>query len=274
LALAQRRVVLGVVVGLLAGAGAACEKKGRQAGQGSGSGTGTSGGGDHKVPPGVLAALVPMGARLEAGFSAVAGGADATRAFGDWSVDGDPEVGPAIVAAHGVSARLVGFELELIMGGKDANDYVRTMVHPTLRAQAFIALATSTDAMVDGVLLEQLTGQLAPVADSVRALLAVGADCSKLVVAPSSIVDQFGLPERLKQELDKMLTKARGATDAVCRLMAAHREPISVRLDDVAVAILDKQGQLVGGVRAQFETNDPGKLKLRLKKFEPPPPSN
>jgi len=222
----------------------------------------------------VFAALVPIGARLEAGFSAVAGGADATRAFGDWTVEGDPEVGPAIVAAHGVSARLVGFELELIMGSQDANDYVRSMVHATLRGQAFVALSARTDAGVDGVPLEQLTGQLGPVADSVRALLATGADCSKLVVAPDSFVDQFGLPARLRQELGKMLAQSRASTDAVCRLMAAHREPIRVRLDDVAVAILDKQGQLVGGVRAQFEVGDPGKLKLRLKKFEPPPPAN
>ncbi|MCC6993395.1 MAG: hypothetical protein IT370_02085, partial [Deltaproteobacteria bacterium] len=177
----QRGVVLGVLVGLLLGLG--CEKKGRQAGQGGGgdgsggAGAGAAGAAEGKVPPGVFAALVPLGARLEAGFSAVAGGADPTRAFGDWTVEGDPEVGPAIVAAHGVSARLVGFELELIMGSQDANDYVRSMVHATLRGQAFVALSARSDAGVDGVPLEQLTGQLAPVADSVRALLATGADC-------------------------------------------------------------------------------------------------
>ena len=270
----QRGVVVGMVVGLLVGAGAAgCEKQAKQGGKGTGAGPGT-GTGPGAGAGGVLAALVPMGARLEAGFSAVAGGAEPSGAFGDWTVESQPDVAPAIVAAHGVSARLVGFELELVLGGPDANDYVRSMVHATVRGQAFVSLSARSDAGASAIPLAQLTGQLVPVADSVRALLATGADCSKLVVAPDGFVDQFGLPARLKLELGKMLSQARQSTDAVCRLMAAHREPVGVRLDDVAVAILDKQGQLVGGVRAQFEIDDPGKLKLHLKRFEPPPPAN
>lgn len=262
----QRGAAMGIVVGLLLGGAAGCVKKSRQPGQG-----GTGGAGEPSPSPGVLTELVSIGARLEDGFTAVTAGTEPAQAFGDWTVTAAPDVAPAMQAAHGVSARLIGFELELVMGGPGRNDFLRTMVHATRREQAFVALSVRSDTSVTGVPVEHLTGALAPVAAGVRALLGTGADCSKLVVARDGFIDQFGLPPSLKLKLGKMLTESREAHAEVCRLLAAHREPIQIHLDDVAVAILGQQGQLVGGVRAQFGIDERGRLELHLKRFEPAP---
>jgi len=229
-----------------------------------------------EAAPNPLAALSGIQTVLGKGMSAVLKGQDG-KAFGPLVANAKHPFGPELKAAGAVSARLLAVELELVFysGDKPAY-YLRSAVAPTRRGPAFVEIKgreVKDRLYVKPHPLSDFKGAAAPFATTAQALAKVLAakDCSvRLPVAAPSEFDF--LPPKIGLRAGRDLEKTRASLQEVCTHVAALKATrIEVRVDDVVYAALDKDGKMVGLIKAGFELVG-GRLTVNYGKFRRNPP--
>ena len=212
-------------------------------------------GSDDKAP--ALAPLAPLGERMEKIADAVMAGRDPKVVAGDWKLEIDPELAKELKTAGAARSRLTGYELDLQVGSDEREERVSTIVHATPRATALLMLATGSRRSSGMIRLDQLSRAQRPFGDAARALLASSkgkGGCARLPMAGDKLLAEIA-PGPIGQELKK---EGAASRDRACALLERGGTPVSIRLDDTLILVLDRKGKPLGGIRSDIELVDGG----------------
>jgi hypothetical protein len=232
---------------------------------------GTAHGGGESKPGDMLGPLAPLGERMEKIVDAVIAGRDAKSAAGDWKLDIDRELARKLRAAGAASARLTGYEVDLLLGSKKDVDVVTAVVHATPRSAALLLLSDQAPgAKKDGAIpIDKLTPAQQPFGDVARALLAASkgrGGCARLPMAGEQLLREIA-PGPIGEEVKREGTR----TSHACAALARGKSPVRIRVEDTLVLVLDRAGNPLGGVDCDLELVDGG-VRFRLTGFRPLPP--
>lgn len=214
-----------------------------------------------------LAPLAPVGERMEKITDAVIAGRDPKPLAGDWKLDIDADLARDLKAAGAVRSRLTGYELDLQLGSDEKEPRVSAVVHATPRAAALLTLATGSRRLSGMIPLDRLTRVQQPFGDAARALLVASkgkGGCEKLPMASDKLLAEIA-PGPIGQELKKEgdVTRYRA-----CALLERGGTPVSIRVDDNLILVLDKNGKPLGGIRGDIELDDGG-VVFSLDRYRP-----
>jgi hypothetical protein len=214
-----------------------------------------------------LAPLAPLGERMEKIADAVIAGRDPRAVAGDWKLDIDPELARELKAAGAVRSRLTGYELDIQLGSDEQQERVSTIVHATPRATALLMLAAGSRRSSGMISLDQLSRAQQPFGDAARALLATSkgkGGCARLPMAGDELLAEIA-PGPIGQELKK---EGAASRDRACALLERGGTPVSIRVDDNLIMVLDKKGKPLGGIRSDIELDDGG-VVFSLDRYRP-----
>jgi len=226
-----------------------------------------------------LAPLAKLHTALTKGLGAVMKGTDAAKAFKPLAVKVRPGLLDAAKEAGGVTARILGMEIELIFySGETASYYLRTQVYPAKRGPVLLEFKGRPTEGAKGLPFAKYSGIAAPLgaAGALLAKIAVGPACAKLPVATPADFP-FMPPGKLTERMAHLLKFTRHHIAEECTKLAELEKPTRVELhvDDVAFGVLGADGKLVGTVKGELELDRAGALTLELghfKRVEAPPP--
>ncbi len=192
---------------------------------------------------------------------AVIAGRDPKAAAGDWKLDIDPDLAKKLKAAGAVRSRLTGYELDLQLGNHE--ERVSTIVHATPRATALLVLAAGSRRSSGLTHIDGLSRSQQPFGDAARALLAASkgkGGCARLPMASDKLLAEVA-PGPIGEELKEGATR-----DRACALLERRGTPVSIRVDDTLILVLDKSGKPLGGIRSDIELVDGG-VKFSLNRY-------
>jgi hypothetical protein len=228
---------------------------------------GTAHGGGESKPGDMLGPLAPHGERMEKIVDAVIAGRDAKAVAGDWKLEIDGELAGKLRAARAARARLVGYEVDLLLGSAKKADVVTAIVHATPRSAALLLLSDQAPGSKDGAIpLDELTPAQQPFGDVASALLAASKGrgaCAKLPMAGEQLLREIA-PGPIGEELKREGTRKSQA----CAALARGKAPVRIRVEDTLILVLDRAGTPLGGVDCDLELVDGG-VRLRLTGYRP-----
>ena len=221
-----------------------------------------------------LAPLGTLAKQLNRGIRATLRGKPASRAFGTINTTARPTLLADLKQAGARSAQLIGMEFELLFNqGATVTYYLRTFVVGTPRGMAFLAFRGRAPAdgkgYVSGASLSAYRGAAAPFRKAARALIRDlhGKRCQRLPLARKSDFNRLNLPPRMSKKLQRGLDRSRRHLPQVCAALQATRShQVTLRIDDLAFAVLGAGNTYLGSIKADFRMKG-GQLQLRLKRF-------
>lgn len=213
-----------------------------------------SGSGD-KGP--ALAPLAPLGERMERIADAVIAGRDPKAVAGDWKVEIDPDLAKELRAAGAARSRLTGYELDVQLDTGEPEGRVSTIIHATPRATALLVLTAGSRRSGGMIPLDKLSRAQRPFGDAVRKLLAASkgkGGCARLPMADDKLLAEIA-PGPIGQEVKR---EGAASRDRACALLERGGAPVSIRVDDTLILVLDKKGKPLGGIRSDLELEGGG----------------
>jgi len=214
-----------------------------------------------------LAPLAPLGERMEKITDAVIAGRDPKAVAGDWKLDIEPDLARQLKGTGAVKSRLSGYELDLQLGSDEKEYRVSTVVHATPRATALLMLGTGSRRVSGMIPLDRLTRVQQPFGDAARALLVASkgkGGCAKLPMASDKLLAEIApgpIGQELKRDSDNTGYRA-------CALLERGGSPVTIRVDDNLMLVLDKNGKPLGGIRSSVELDDGG-VVFSLSRYRP-----
>ena len=214
-----------------------------------------------------LAPLAPLGDRMEKITDAVIADRDPKAVAGDWKVEVGPDLAKELKAAGAVRSRLTGYELDLQLGSDEKEERVSTIVHATPRATALLMLGAGSRRSKGVIPLDKLSRAQRPFGDAARALLASSkgkGGCARLPMAGDKLLAEIA-PGPVGEELKR---EGAAGRDRACALLERGGAPVSIRVDDTLILVLDRKGKPIGGIRSDVELVDGG-VVFSLDRYRP-----